>query len=340
MAQKNTINSKNFTSQDVAALANVSQSTVSRVFAGSTNVSKQKREKILEAAEKLSYQPNAHARSLITKKTRMIGIVMRNIRNPFYSAVLEIFYNRLSNLGYHLIFINSENEEIQDNEIAQLLEYNVEGVIITDALLSSSAAQKFDRNKISVILFNRYTEHLSSSAVFCDNYLAVKQIAAYLVELGHRNFAFIAGPSNTSTTIDRLRGFHEVLKERNINNLIIESGNYTYESGSAAAKNLFLKNKNIDCIFCANDIIALGAMDTLRNMKIGIPDDVSVFGFDNIRMAAWPTYSLTTWEQPLEEMITSTVEILLKEINEKGTKPQILMAKGKMILRSSVKAKN
>jgi DNA-binding LacI/PurR family transcriptional regulator len=339
LAQKNSIQDKNFTSEDVAALAKVSQSTVSRVFAGTANVSKQKKERILAAAEKLGYRPNAHARSLITKKTRMIGIVMRNIRNPFYSAVLEIFYNRLSNLGYHLLFINSENEEIQDTEVAQLLEYNVEGVIITDALLSSSAAQKFDRSKIAVILFNRYTERLTTSAVFCDNYLAVKQIAAYLVDLGHRNFAFIAGPSDTSTTIDRLKGFHEVLKERNIKNLVIESGNYTYESGFVAAKNLFEKNKNIDCVFCANDIIALGAMDALRQMNIRIPDDVSVFGFDNIRMAAWPTYSLTTWEQPIEEMITSTVEILLKEINNKNTKPQIIMAKGQLILRNSVKAK-
>jgi len=331
---------KNYTSEDVAKLAGVSQSTVSRVFAAGTNVSEKRRKKVLAAADKLNYNPNALARSLITKKSRIIGIVMRNIRNPFYSAVLEIFHSRLSVLGYHLLFINSESEEIQEKEISQLLEYSVEGVIITDALLSSSAVQKFDHNDITVILFNRYTENLVNSAVFCDNYLAAKQIARYLVEVGHRSFAFISGPSNTSTTIDRLRGFKEVLKEKGIKKLVIEAGNYTYESGFKCAQELMTKVKNIDCIFCGNDIIALGAMDGLRVIGLKIPEDVSVIGFDNIRMAAWPSYSLTTWEQPLEEMVDAAVEILLEEINNKSSGPKTVMLKGHMVVRTSVKTKN
>jgi len=330
---------KSYTSEDVAAIAGVSQSTVSRVFAGSTNVSEKKRKKILAAAAKLDYKPNAHARSLITRKSMMVGIVMRNIRNPFYSAVLEIFHNRLSARGYHLIFINSENEEIQESEITQLLEYNVEGVIITDALLSSSASQKFKRYGISVVLFNRYTEQLESSAVFCDNYLAAKQIATYLVEMGHKSFAFISGPSDTSTTIDRLKGFKEVLDERKIKDLTIEPGNYTFESGFRAAQELLTKNKNIDCIFCGNDIIALGVMDAIRLVGLRIPEDVSVVGFDNIRMSEWPSYALTTWEQPLEEMTTAAVELLLKEIGERDTAPQVVMMKGHLVVRNTVRAK-
>jgi DNA-binding LacI/PurR family transcriptional regulator len=328
---------KNYTSQDVAEIAGVSQSTVSRVFAGSTNVSEKKRKKILAAAEKLDYKPNAHARSLITRRTMMIGIVMRNIRNPFYSAVLEIFHNRFSALGYHLIFINSENEEIQESEITRLLEYNVEGVIITDALLSSSASQRFKRYGIVVILFNRYTELMESSAVFCDNYLAAKQIASYLVEMGHRSFAFISGPSDTSTTIDRLKGFREVLEERKITDLMIEPGNYTFESGFKAAQELMTKNKNIDCIFCGNDIIALGVMDAIRTIGLRIPEDVSVVGFDNIRMSEWPSYSLTTWEQPLEEMVDKAVELLLAEITDKKSTTQVVMMKGHLVMRKTVK---
>jgi len=330
---------KNYTSQDVAEVAGVSQSTVSRVFAGNTNVSEKKRKKILAAAEKLGYKPNAHARSLITRKTMMIGIVMRNIRNPFYSAVLEIFHNRLSALGYHLIFINSENEEIQESEVTQLLEYNIEGVIITDALLSSSASEKFKRHGIVVVLFNRYTEQLESSAVFCDNYLAAKQIATYLVELGHQSFAFVSGPSDTSTTIDRLKGFKEVLKERGITNFMIEPGNYTFESGFKAAQELMTRNKNIDCIFCGNDIIALGVMDAIRTIGLRIPEDVSVVGFDNIRMAEWPSYSLTTWEQPLEEMVDTTVELLMNEMGDTKAEPQIVMMKGHLVVRNTVRSR-
>lgn len=330
---------KNYTSQDVAQIAGVSQSTVSRVFAGNTNVSEKKRKKILAAAEQLDYKPNAQARSLITRKTMMVGIIMRNLRDPFYSAVLEIFHTRLSPLGYQLIFINSENEEIQESEIAKLLEYNVEGVIVTDALLSAEAAKKLKRYGIVSILFNRYTDNLDSSAVYCDNYMAAKQIATYLVEMGHKSFAFISGPAHTSTTIDRLKGFKEVLNERNITDLTIESGSYTYESGFKSAQELVTRNKNIDCIFCGNDIIALGVMDAVRLVGLKIPEDMSIVGFDNIRMLGWTPYPLTTWEQPLEDMVTSTVELLLKEINDKNSKPQVVVMKGHLVIRNTVKTK-
>jgi DNA-binding LacI/PurR family transcriptional regulator len=328
-----------YTSEDVAREAGVSQSTVSRVFTSGTNVSEKKRKRVLEVAKRLNYQPNAHARSLITRKAKIIGIVMRDIRNPFYSAVLEIFYNRLSVRGYHIIFVKSENEEIQENEIVQLLEYNVEGVIVSDALLSPEAAERFKRNGTVVILFNRYTEDAENSAVFCDNYLAAKQIANYLVEMGHKSFAFISGPPDTSITIDRLKGFREVLEERDIWDLIISSGNDTYESGFRSAQELMVNHKSIDCIFCGNDIIALGAMDAIRVIGLRIPEDVSVVGFDNIRMSAWPSYSLTTWEQPLEEMMDSMVEILFQEINHKTTTHKTIMMKGHLVVRTSVKSK-
>ncbi len=293
----------------------------------------------MEVAEQLDYKPNAQARSLITRKTMMVGIIMRNMRDPFYSAVLEIFHTRLSPLGYQLIFINSENEEIQESEIAKLLEYNVEGVIVTDALLSPAAAKKLKRYDIVSILFNRYTENLESSAVYCDNYVAAKQIAMYLVEQGLKSFAFISGPAHTSTTIDRLKGFKEVLDESNIKDLVIESGSYTYESGFKLAQELVMWRKDIDCIFCGSDIIALGVMDAVRLVGLRIPEDISVVGFDNIRMLGWVPYPLTTWEQPLEDMVTSTVNLLVKEINDKNAKPQVIAMKGHLIIRNTVKNK-
>jgi len=330
---------KNYTSLDVAQIAGVSQSTVSRVFAGNTNVSEKKRKKILAAAEQLDYKPNAQARSLITRRTMMIGVVMRNLRDPFYAAVLEIFHARLSPLGYQLIFIYSDNEVIEEQEIAKLLEYNVEGIIVTDALLSRAAAIKLKRYRIVPILFNRYTDNLESSAVYCDNYWAAKQIATYLVELGHKSYAFISGPSYTSTTIDRLKGFKEVLDERNITDLTIESGSYTYESGFRLAQELVTRKRNVDCIFCGSDIIALGVMDAVRLIGFKIPDDISVVGFDNIRMLGWTPYPLTTWEQPLEDMVTNTVDLLLKEITDKNQTPQVIAMKGHLIIRNSVKIK-
>jgi DNA-binding LacI/PurR family transcriptional regulator len=330
---------KNYTSKDVADLAGVSQATVSRVFAGETRVSERKKKLVMEAADKLNYQPNAHARSLTTRKTKIIGIVMRNIRDPFYTAVLEIFHNRLTPLGYQLIFINSENEVIEEAEIKKMLEYNIAGVVITDAVLSKAASEKFKHNEIPVLLFNRYTKEGDHNSVFCDNYHAAKQIASYLLKLGHQSFGFISGPSNTSTTIDRLKGFTEVLDQNNIHDLIIASGDYTYHGGFNATQELITRNMNLDCIFCVNDITALGAMDAIRTMGFKIPEDISVVGFDNIRMCGWTPYFLSTWEQPLEDMVTRSVEILLERIADYAKKPEKLRMIGQLIVRNSVKSK-
>ena len=327
---------KNYTSQDVADMAGVSQSTVSRVFAGNTNVSAKKRKKILEVAEKLDYQPNAIARGLITNKTKMVGIVIKYFHNPFYSEVLSAFYNRLSSLGYHLIFINSDNDEIQASEINLLIDYKVEGVIITDAILSSSAAKKLSRNNTTVVLFNRYIKDSESKAVYCDNYFAGRQLATYLVEMGHKSIAFISGPFNTSTTIDRKQGFEEVLAERGLPPLHVESGIYTYESGFKAAQALVAMKKKVDCIFCANDITALGAIEAIREMGLNIPEDISVVGFDDINMANWPSYSLTTWKQPIDEMVDNAVKLLL---GEETDQENVVKLKGNLVIRKSVKAK-
>lgn len=340
MDLKNTQSGKrSYTSEDVAEMAGVSQSTVSRVFAGSANVSEKKRKKILEIAEKLNYQPNAIARGLSTKRTKMIGIVMRDFRNPFYPVVLAKFYSNLSKMGYHLIFINTENEYIQEKEINKLIDYNVEGVIITDALLSSSEAERFSRHKITVVLFNRYIENSKSSAVYCDNYLGGREIGTYLIGMGHRSFAFISGPFKTSTSIDRKRGFQEVLQENGITEIIIHGGDYTYESGFKAAQEIISRQEKVDCIFCANDIIAIGAMEGIRQMGLKIPDDISIVGFDDINMASWPSYSLTTWQYSMDKLVEETVALLHDEINGKIQHPKTIIVKGHLVFRNTVRRK-
>ncbi|WP_078380673.1 LacI family DNA-binding transcriptional regulator [Sutcliffiella halmapala] len=328
---------KKVTALDVARLAGVSQPTVSRVFGSETNVTEKKRRLVLDAAEKLGYQPNAIARGLITNKTQMIGIVMRNVQNPFYPEVLEKFYAKLTKKGYHLLFISSENNQIEEPEIRQLIEYHVEGVIITDALLSSSAEERFIQNDIAVVLFNRYISDANYNAVYCDNFLAGYQIGEYLVEKGHKNLAFISGPPNTSTTVDRKSGFAKALIEGGISDFYTEEGNYTYEGGYQAALRLMNKHKNIDGIFCGNDITAFGAMDAIRSKGLSIPEDISIIGFDDIKMSNWSSYSLTTWKQPVDQMVESTVDVLITHINNDCETPKVNSLKGELIERDTVR---
>lgn len=331
------VDKRKVTAMDVARLAKVSQSSVSRAFSRSSSVTEKKRKAIIEAADKLGYQPNAIARGLITNKSNIIGIVMRNIQNPFYPEVLEKFYSKLTQLGYQLIFINSVNHEIEENEISRLIEYSAEGVIITDASLTSSAVERFVNNDIPIVLFNRYIPHSQCSAVSCKNYDAGREIGKYFIETGHRYPAFISGPFNTSTTIDRQKGFQEALAEGGITKLVIEDGNYTYEGGYDAAINLLTDYKNMDSIFCGNDISAYGAIDAVRSFGKQVPEDISVIGFDDVQVSKWSSYSLTTWKQPVDEMVENTIRILIDEIQDKNDTPEIIELDGQLVERESVK---
>jgi DNA-binding LacI/PurR family transcriptional regulator len=330
------VNNRKVTAMDVARLAGVSQSSVSRAFSKSSSVTEKKREAIFAAAEKLGYKPNAIARGLIMNKTNIIGIVMRDIKNPFYPEVLEKFYTQLTSMGYQLLFINSTNEEIDENEVSRLIEYSVEGVIITDALLTSSAVERFVENGISVVLFNRYIPGSNCSAVYCNNYSAGKSIGKYLMESGHRFPAFISGPNNTSTNIDRQKGFQEALLEGGVSTLIVKNGHYTYEGGYNAATDLLNDYPQVDCIFCGNDISAYGAMDAIKALGRKIPEDISIVGFDDVETSSWSSYALTTWQQPVDEMIKQSINLLMEEIEETKQTQAFIELEGKLIERKSV----
>lgn len=320
---------------EVARLAGVSQSTVSRVFTPGATVSAKTRRRVLETAKELGYRPNALARGLITNKTNIIGLVMRDIQNPFYPEVLEKFTIGLRKRGYHVLFVYVDKDELQQDDISQFLEYNVEGIIVTDALLSSKVVSHFFENDIPVLLFNRYVKDFRGHVVCCDNYPAGKEIGEYLLKQGHRRIAYIAGHTNTSTSRDRERGFREALYQEGIEP-IVKVGNYTYEGGYQATLQLLKGENQLDAIFCANDIMALGAIDAVKSLGLTVPKDVSILGFDDITMASWPGYSLTTWKQPTDEMIEASIQILLNEIAGENEGPVSVLLPGKLIKRGSV----
>lgn len=328
---------KNVTASDVARALGMSQSTVSRVFTPGASVSAKTRKKVLEAAQQMGYRPNAIARSLITKKSNMIGIVMGDVKNPFYPNVLSMFSRELGKKGYHLLFVNTKNNQISDDEIFQLCEYNVEGIIITDALLTSSLASYFKDKQIPIVMFNRYEQNSLFHAVSCDNIDGGYQIGKYLLTKGHRHLAFISGNPNTSTSHDRKKGFQEALQESGYT-YTTEYGDYTYEGSYQATLRLLKSALPLDAIFCANDIMALGAIDAAKEIGVRIPEDVSIIGFDDINLAAWSAYSLTTWKQPVNKMIAATIELLLKHIEKPEQNNLIIYKsiKGSLVERKTV----
>ena len=326
------------TSYQVAKLAGVSQSAVSRCFKPGASVSKKMRTRIMKAVDELGYQPNAIARSLISNRTNMIGIVMADVMNPFYPAVLDLFVRKLQKQGQKSLLLMASRDQQIDDVLPQFLEYQVDGIIITSVTLSSDMADLCVQVGTPVVLFNRYVSHMQSSSVCCDNERAARRVVDYLVETGHRKLAYIAGVEDTSTNRDREHGFRSQIDRYGLASPISAVGNYTYYGGFDAVLSLFSGKEKPDSVFCANDIMALGAMDALRyKMGISVPEDVSIIGFDDIVNAQWPNYDLTTVRQPVQRMVERTISNVLERAENPSTPQSTEFLAGDLIVRGSTR---
>lgn len=298
------------TSLDVARHAGVHQSTVSRALGDDPHVAPGTRARVVAAASALGYTPNALARSLITRRTALVAVVVAGLTSPFQPYVLEKFVQALGEAGLRpLVFTAPPGQEV-DDILPAVLEYRVDALIITSATLSSARIDECARQGTPVILFNRSLPGSAASAICCDNVEGGRLAANLLLDAGHRRFAYIAGSANSSTNRDRERGFVERLRERGVVRIDREQGAYTYESGHAAARRLLARAAPPDALFCASDIIALGARDAAREAALRVPDDLAIVGFDDIPMAGWLPYDLTTIRQPVDRMIAATLALL------------------------------
>ncbi len=327
------------TSKDVARVVGVSQSAVSRAFTDGGKIAKKTRERILKVAEEVGYRPNVHARSLITRRTGMIALVMGDITNPFYPEVLEIFASRLQTAGKRVMLFNVSRDESIDRAVPDVLQYQVDGLIIATALPGRSVAELCAKSHAPVVLFNRTVWSAPVDAVCCDNLSGGRIVADVFLDSGHRRLAFIAGLEGASTSVERERGFRERIFARTGEELARTHGGFTYAGGGRAALALFDQPNPPDAIFAANDIMALGALDALR-IKLGlrVPDEVSVIGFDDIAAASWPSYSLTTFRQPINRMVEETLRVLAERMSNPQREPATLLVPGRLIQRGSARS--
>lgn len=329
---------KRITSIDVAKQAGVSQSTVSRVFSeNSPNVTPETRQRVLDVARDLGYRPNVIARMMSTRQTNIIGIVMANITSPFYPYVLEKFLTQLQAIARQALLFTAAPNQSLDDILPLVLQHQVDALIITSATLSSAMVEELHRSGTPTVLFNRYIASSTISAVCADNIAGGRLAADLLLDTGHARPAYIAGTLNTSTNTDREKGFTEQLSERHCTEWQWAQGDYTYESGYAAAKQLLTSNQPPDALFCANDIMAIGAMDAARAAGLSVPDDVSIIGFDDIPMASWQAYDLTTISQEVDTMIDSTLSLVQKKIANPKTPPVLKFIPGELKIRRSTK---
>lgn len=322
------MNRVRITSRDVAALAGVSQAAVSRAFTPGSSLAEDKRQRILEAARKLNYVPNSIASSLTTRRTNMVAVILGTLDNPFYVQVLRILMERLQAQGRHILTFSVENGGDSDAALMRVLRYQVDGIILTAAQISTRMTSLCHDRGIPIVLFNRYIPGSDASGVRCDNEKGGQMMAEAFLDAGARSFAVIKGDPRGTTSQDRLRGFTLRLLEAGIpRSRILElEGGSLYAGAHAAVLRAFREEGHPvpDAIFGINDIMAMGAMDALRGeMGLRVPRDVMVGGFDDIAESArWP-YRLTTVRQPIEQMAEDALAILHLDDPDRPIEPGI-----------------
>jgi|TARA_B110000971_G_scaffold206621_1_gene230043 DNA-binding LacI/PurR family transcriptional regulator len=327
------------TSLEVAKRAGVSQSAVSRVFTPGASASNKTILKVREAAQELGYRPNVLARSLITGKSRIIGLVVAYLDNYFYPLALEKLSNYLQSEGYHVLIFMATNDTLStDQVIDELLDYQVEGIITASVGLSSDLTARCEAAGVPVVLFNRSQDAANHSAVTSNNFSGGKSVAEFFLAAGHKRIGYIGGWEGASTQREREAGFRSALAEAGEALAAHALGQFTVEGAKKAARQMFGESDHPDAVFVATDHMAFAVMDVLRGeLNLHIPNDVSVVGYDDVPPASWAAYDLSTVRQRADVMVKETVTLMIEKIRNPASAPRHIKIDSPLIVRSSAK---
>lgn len=320
---------------DVAAHAGVSQATVSRVLSGSTPVSDATREKVQRSLDELGYQPNAHARALKTQRTSTIAVVVADITNPFYPELVEALNEALSVQG-QLMLLWDAAIDADDGTVVQAIQQGlVDGAIFATATRGSDALRRAHELRLPIALINRDLPSLDLDSVTSDNSGGGRTIARYLLDAG-RNPAIIAGPEAASTSRERVAGFLAEWRDgRPEYEPFITYREFSADCGREFCAEVMESDDPPDAIFAANDYTAFGVLDEAKRLGIRVPEDLWVVGYDDIAMADWSLFDLTTVRQPTAEMAREAVRLLLARIDTRDRPTESIRFDGELITRGS-----
>ncbi|MGP9818968.1 LacI family DNA-binding transcriptional regulator [Salinarimonas sp. NSM] len=326
------------TAMDVARRAGVSQSAVSRVFTPGASASKSTIAKVRAAAEELGYRPNRLARAMITGRTRIIGLVVAYLDNQFYPLALERLSRALQERGYHILIFMAENSTEKVAEVVQeLIDYRVDGIVTASVAMSNDLTARLLALGIPVVMFNRGQDDPRLAEVTSDNVAGGRRATEFLIAGGHRRIAHITGWQGSSTGRDRAAGFRAAMDAAGLAPVAMIDGMYNRDTAADVARALCAGADRPDAIFVGNDHMAFGVMDALRHgLGLRIPEDVSIVGYDDVPISAWPAYDLTTIRQPVNRMVAATVDALLGQIEEAET-PGKVRIDGPLVVRGSAR---
>lgn len=323
------------TSHDVAALAGVSQPTVSRALRGDSRVSEATRERVVAASAKLGYIPSERGRSLSTRRTRRVGVVVDDLSNPFYLQLLDALHRELEANDTKMVMLTSPPGGLERAE--RLVDDSIDGVVLTTVRVGSNVPAELERRSFPFVLLNREVDGAVADCCVADNVGGGKLVADELARLGHRDVGAIFGPRHTSTGRDREAGFRAGLAAHGLrlDEAHARRGEFSFESGYREMTALAEGRAMPSAVFCANDVVALGALNAAKALGVNVPGDVSVIGFDDIEMAAWELVRLSTVRQDLEQMARTAALLLVARIADPERPHERICLPGGLIARDT-----
>lgn len=321
------------TSHDVARRAGVSQPTVSKALRDQRGVSAATRQRVREAARELGYVPSQRGRALATRRTRRIGVVASELANPFYPALIGPIHDVLSEAGYHTILLTDDASEV---DLEPILDGSLDGVVLTTCTLDSTIPAELAGRGIPFCLVNRETRVAPGDVCVPDNVAGATQVADLLADLGHQRIGVISGPATTSTGSGRLAAFRDQLARRGTAlhpDRVIEH-EFSIEAGRRGLERLLVTDAPT-AVFCANDVIAVGALNHARAAGIRVPEKLSVVGFDDIALSGWELTGLTTVRVEHQALARNGVDHLLSRIDDPDLPARRTVVPAELVLRGS-----
>jgi LacI family transcriptional regulator len=327
------------TMKDVARLAGVSIATVSATVNGTAFVSPELRERVTAAIHQLGYAPDGVARSLKRGRTQLIGLIVADITNPFFTELTHVIEAAMQDAGYSVLLCDTDEDfEKERNYLRILQTHRVDGVILAPTGTSEAyQSLKALSERLPLVLVDRALPDLGLDAATVDSFAGAYEATSHLLDLGHRKVATITGPKHLTPARDRLNGFRAALESRGIEARpdFIRSGSFREEEAMAAARDLLSGSDRPSAVFVANNHMMIGVMRAIASLQLNCPREVSVVGIDDFPWANAFTPRLTVVRQPVEEIGRAAVRLLLARMAGQQQLPAHEILRPSLVIRDS-----
>ena len=304
-------------------------------------VSDSMRAKVEKAATELGYMPNALASSLTTGRTRLIGLVSNNFHNPIFLEVFDLFTRGLQDRGLRPLLVNLSDETDPANSVSMLKQYSVDGVVVASSTLTPEFSEGFKQAGIPVVhSFGRQSSSPQVHVVGIDNVECGRMAARELVERGYRKIGFLGGPESATSTQDRMAGFSSELQlARDVDFSYSFATAYSFDAGRAEMQRL-IEDGPAEAYFCGDDVLSIGALSAIADANLKVPGDIGIIGLNDMEMAGWENINLTTIRQPIKQIISSSIELVVAMLDEPNRYPEARLFPSVVVERGTLRPRN